>query len=323
MNATPRHSVIIPAYNAPATISTAVESVLAQTVTDLELIVVDDGSADSTPDLVERLASTDRRLRLIRQPNAGTAAARNRGLADARGSLVSLLDNDDAWLPTHLERAEAKLGARADAGIAYADAWILEDSTGRVNRRTSLSFYGDRAAPDAGVDELLAALLVKNFIIASSTTITREALNRVGEFDPGLRGTDDWDMWLRVATAGLTALQSGSDPSVVLRKSADSQSSDLAMMVRGNTEVLRRAVARLPAGSDAAALAHARLAADERWLRRLEAPTRLEAAAAAVRRALLPLRRAALERRAWIEPPAAVGAVIGGRPGRAADRDPI
>ncbi len=277
--------------------------------------MVDDGSADSTPDVVAGYAAVDERVRLIRQANAGTSGARNRGLAEARGSLISLLDNDDAWLPAHLERTAAALDGHPEVGLAYADGWIYEDAMGRVNRRPSLTFYEDRAAPDADVDELLAALLVKNFIIASSTTMTREALERVGEFDPELRGTDDWDMWLRIATAGLTARQVAPEPTVILRKSARSQSNDLAMMVRGNAEVLERTVARLPSGSEAEALAEQRLAVNREWLATLEAPTRGQAFEGMLRRRLGPVKRAALERRDWIEAPPEVSAVIHGPDG--------
>lgn len=309
MSPPPHHSVIVPAYNAPRTIRTTVESVLSQTTTDLELIVIDDGSADQTPAVVSSYADRDPRVRLIRQANTGTAGARNRGLAEARGELISLLDNDDAWLPHHLERAEATLADRG-VGVSYADAWILSDETKLLHRRTSLSFYADRAAPDAGAEQALAALLRKNFIIASSATLTRTALELVGEFDAELRGTDDWDMWLRVTGAGLSAHLSDPEPTVLLRRSERSQSSDLAMMVRGNTEVLERALARLPQGSPARPLAERRLSEDREWLRELESPSVTEALAGRVRRRLGPIKRMALERRDWIEAPAAVREAI-------------
>lgn len=310
MSAAPRHSVIVPAYNAVRTIRTTIQSVLAQTASDLELIVVDDGSADTTAEIVAEYAASDRRVQLIRQANGGTAAARNRGLTEARGDYVSLLDNDDAWLPWHLERTAAALAAHPEAGLGYADAWIFNDATGRVNRRTSLSFYPDRAEPDADVEDLLASLLVKNFITASSTTMTRNALDRVNEFESTMRGTDDWDMWLRIATAGFTARLIDPEPTTILRFSESSQSSDLAMMVRGNTEVLERAVARLPGGSSAGTLAAERLAINADWLRRLENPTRGEAIEAAFRRTFGPVKRAALARRDLVEPPEAVRAVM-------------
>ena len=303
MNPAPRHSVVVPAYNAPETIRTTIESVLAQSTADLELIVVDDGSADETPEVVAGYAAGDPRITLIRQENAGTAGARNRGLADSTGAFVSLLDNDDAWLPRHLELAEEAFAADPSAGIAYADAWILDDETKRVHRRPSLSFYEDRAAPNANAEDVLGALLRKNFITASSATITRSALDLVGDFDASLRGTDDWDMWLRITAAGMTARQAGAEPSVLLRKRSEQQSSDLAMMVRGNTEVLRRALERLPEGSPAHALAAERLAEDERWLSSLVEPTPGEALEGFLRRHLGPVKRAALERRDWIVAP--------------------
>lgn len=310
MSPAPRHSVVVPAYNAPGTIRTTIESVLAQSAGDLELIVVDDGSADDTPEVVAGYAREDSRITLIRQENAGTAGARNRGLAESSGAFVSLLDNDDAWLPPHLELAEEAFAADPSAGIAYGDAWILDDETKRVHRRPSLSFYGDRAEPVASAEEVLGALLRKNFITASSATMTRDALERVGDFDASLRGTDDWDMWLRITAAGMTARQAGVEPTVLLRKRDEQQSSDLAMMVRGNTEVLRRALSRLPEGSPAHALAAERLSEDERWLSSLVEPTRGEAFESFLRKRLGPVKRAALERRDWVEAPDAVREAI-------------
>lgn len=97
-------SVIMPAYNAAATIARSIDSVLAQTLGDLELIVIDDASTDATVALVERYASSDARVRLVRQPqNAGVAAARNAGMAVARGDYVAFLDSDDRWHPRKLE----------------------------------------------------------------------------------------------------------------------------------------------------------------------------------------------------------------------------
>jgi GT2 family glycosyltransferase len=307
----PRTSILMPAFDAHATVRESVESALAQTVGDLELIVVDDGSADETPEVVSSYAARDERVRLISQANAGTSAARNRGLAEARGMFVSLLDNDDAWLPTHLQRSTERLEAAPGAGLAYADAWILDDASGRINRRTSLSFYPHRAAPDADADELYAALIEKNFVIASSATLTREALDAVGAFDAELRGTDDWDMWLRVAGAGFGAVRAAPEPLVVLRYSATSQSSDLPMMVAGNLDVLRRAIGREPEGSTRRVAAEERLAANEAWLARLTEPRPGQALRAAIRSRLGRIRRALTGRRTWRTPPAEVTAALG------------
>ena len=97
-------TVVIPAYDASEFIGPAIESVLGQTHRDFELLVVDDGSSDETGSIVETFAGRDDRARLLSQSNSGVAAARNRGIAEATGELVALLDQDDEWLPNKLER---------------------------------------------------------------------------------------------------------------------------------------------------------------------------------------------------------------------------
>src|SRR5438874_4376035 len=97
-------SVIIPAYNAEQFIERTIDSASQQTHRNLEIIVVDDGSTDQTASIVKRLTKKDRRLRLIRQPNAGVAAARNRGIKESRGDYLAPLDSDDLWHHTKLEK---------------------------------------------------------------------------------------------------------------------------------------------------------------------------------------------------------------------------
>ena len=106
----PKVSVIIPTYNRSLSVREAIESVLAQTYRDFELIVVDDGSADNTPSV---LGSFGERIRGIRQANAGVSAARNAGIRAAKGEWVAFLDSDDLWVPQKLERQMAGVALRA------------------------------------------------------------------------------------------------------------------------------------------------------------------------------------------------------------------
>ena len=137
MGGSPTFTVVIPAYNARTLIGSAIRSVLAQTRDDFELVVVDDGSQDGTPEVVSGI--DDPRLRLVRQDNTGTAGARNRGIQESSGRLVSFLDNDDLWMPTYLERMGAELDADAGAGFAYTDGWGFDDRTRRIMRRSAMS----------------------------------------------------------------------------------------------------------------------------------------------------------------------------------------
>lgn len=130
-------SVIIPAFNAEATLAQTIQSVFAQTRGDWELIVVDDGSSDATTSIVERYAYLNRRVRLVSQGNKGPSAARNNGVMRARGDIVAFLDADDTWQPTHLEKAIEMLEADKQLGVAFAPCKIVDDSgrdTGQLTR---------------------------------------------------------------------------------------------------------------------------------------------------------------------------------------------
>ena len=164
----PRFSVVVPAYNGSETIAATIESVLGQTETDLELIVVDDGSADDTVAVVSRFRS-DPRVTLIEQENQGTAAARNTGIAAAQGEYVAFLDNDDLWMPEYLAEAGAALDREPDAGFAYCDAWGFDDATRRFLRRTELESRPD-AGPGAGSEATLEQLVRVNFVMSSVCT---------------------------------------------------------------------------------------------------------------------------------------------------------
>lgn len=305
----PTFSIVVPAYRATSTIPTTIESVLNQTIEDFELLVVDDGSGDSTADVIAAYAERDERIRLIRQENAGTAAARNTGVAHSSGRFVSLLDNDDAWLPGYLSAVEAELERHPWAGLAYADAWTFDEHTKRVHRLTTLQDLPPLERT-LGAEDLLEALLRVNFITASSATLTREALGEVGAFATEISGSDDWDMWLRVAGAGYGAIRAGSEPLVLLRESETSQSKDLRMMIRAGVSTVERAVERAEPGSKAAADA---LEARNRlgsYLQRLEDTSSRRARIDRLRGAASKAKRRATRRWTWKRPPPQVRAVL-------------
>jgi glycosyltransferase involved in cell wall biosynthesis len=198
----PEFSVVIPSYNHAAYIGEAVESVLNQTRPDLELIVVDDGSTDSSLEVLSRFS--DPRLRVIAQANQGAHAALNRGLEAAAGEYIAILNSDDAYHPQRLEKAAIALAADPQPGLVgsyieivdsrgkpqgvkhgYADCppWLLE--------RPERSFR-------AGAD-LQDALLTENYWSTTSNFVfPRRVFHQVGGFLP-LRFTHDWDFALRVS----------------------------------------------------------------------------------------------------------------------------
>ena len=144
------------------------------------MIVVDDGSADGTDDLVAAIASTDERVELIAQPNQGTAGARNTGIARASAAYVSFLDNDDLWMPRYLEAAGEALDGAPEAAFAYCDAWTLVHSSSRLRRRTELEA---RPGPEPGAswEQVFVTLAARNFVM-SSATVRAGALREVGGF---------------------------------------------------------------------------------------------------------------------------------------------
>jgi glycosyltransferase involved in cell wall biosynthesis len=216
----PEFSVVIPAYNARSTIRSAISSALAQSERDLEVVVVDDGSTDGTAGCVE--AESDRRVSLIRQANRGLPAARNAGIAVARGRYITLLDSDDMLLPTYLERCGAALRENPGAAFAYTDAYVVDDRTGRVRQRTAMQRHAPAGPPPADRDGLLLALIEVNFVFVA-VTLEAGAISDVGGFDESRRSAEDWDLWLRLLIAGYEGIWI-SPPQAVYRKH-DSQMS--------------------------------------------------------------------------------------------------
>ena len=229
----PHFSVLCPAYNARLTIEATLRSVLAQTYEDFEMVVVDDGSSDETPELIEAFAAADPRLRLVRQANAGTAGARNRALAEARGGLISIIDNDDMWMPSYLESIAGAMDGQQEIGLCFSDIWMMSDRTRRVHRQTIERLAEDPQMRVIPAKELELALLADNFVPASATTISRAALEATGGFDSTavVKGSDDWDLWLRVAHAGFGAIALPG-ALAVWRDREDSESKDRLMMFR-------------------------------------------------------------------------------------------
>jgi glycosyltransferase involved in cell wall biosynthesis len=182
----PRVSVIIPTYNRKAFVLEAVESVLAQTYGDYELIVVDDGSPDNTGEVLKRYGE---RLRYVYQTQQGVSAARNRGFELAQGEFIAFLDSDDLWLPQKLALQVAFMDQHPEAQICYTDEiWIRRGK--RVNPQKKHAKYSGEIYPRC----------LPLCIISPSSALMRRALfKQVGAFDPGLPVCEDYDLWLRVA----------------------------------------------------------------------------------------------------------------------------
>jgi glycosyltransferase involved in cell wall biosynthesis len=251
-------NVVMAAYNASATIETAIQSVLSQTRPDFELIVVDDGSTDDTAEKVDRFCR-DRRVRLFRQTNRGLPAARNAAIAVGRARYVTILDSDDLLMPTYLERIGRVLERTPTAGIAFGDAWRLDDRSGRFWHQTVMVARGaPRPVPtDAGA--LLAALVKSNFV-PIMFTVRRAALQRVGDFregEPEL--AEDWELLLRLAASGYPAAVVPGVVGVYRRNVPGSFTIDHARMLRLSRETLRVFLDEHPAPTEVKAIARMRI----------------------------------------------------------------
>lgn len=186
----PGVSVIIPAYNCAATLSAALESALNQTLPPREVLVIDDGSSDDT---AAAAAAYGPPVRLIRQPNAGAAAARNRGLREAAAEFVAFLDADDLWAPHKLAVQVEALRSRPQAVLAYCDYDVLNTATGIVTRRQGVACSG----------HIARQLFVDGQGVTTSMVVIRRAvIEAVGLMDETLTCAEDWDYWLRIAEHG-------------------------------------------------------------------------------------------------------------------------
>ncbi|MDZ8083514.1 MAG: glycosyltransferase [Nostoc sp. SerVER01] len=229
----PKISVIIPAYNSENTILNTINSVLSQTFMDLELIVINDGSQDSTLDIVKQIP--DPRIKVFSYSNAGGNVSRNRGLNLAVGEFVSFLDADDLWTPDKLESQLKALQENLTAKVAYS--W-----TDYIDTNGEFVLSGKRTNVNGDVYE---SLLVSNFLEnGSNPLIYRTALITLGGFDESLAAAQDWDMWLRLASkfdfVCVPSVQ------ILYRISANSVSSNLVRQEKACLQLLERAYQERP-----------------------------------------------------------------------------
>lgn len=189
-----RVSVVIPAFRAAGYIGGALQSVFAQTFTDFEVVVVNDGSPDEAA-LEAVLGEFCSRVVYLKQPNLGAGAARNAAILRSTAPLVAFLDADDRWHPDFLRQQLALLSEGSGADVVYADAELVGDGP-LAGRR-----YMD-VAPSSGEVTLETLLLQQCNVITSAVVASRAAIVAVGLFDERLRRGQDYDLWLRLAHAG-------------------------------------------------------------------------------------------------------------------------
>jgi glycosyltransferase involved in cell wall biosynthesis len=187
----PLITVITPAYNVASFIEETIDSVGAQTEPRFEYLIIDDASTDGTADVVERRIAGDDRMRLIRSAHLGGAAARNQGLAEARGAYISFIDGDDRWSPRKLETELAALSSLGpEYGAVFSRSWLISEGGIKVGVQRARKGRHD-------FDDLL----VDNCPMGngSSLLLKRSCFAEAGTFNTGLHSAADLDMWLRIA----------------------------------------------------------------------------------------------------------------------------
>ena len=259
----PRVSVVIPAWNRVGSIRMAVESVLRQTFTDFELLVVDDGSTDGTIDALSDI--TDPRLRCLANPhNMGPSAARNTGIRAALGDWVAFQDSDDEWLPRKLEMQMARLAKAGPEVIAcYTGMGIVGLPGVDRDRRTTLRYIPGPKEPKVE-GALREALLARSFISTQMLMARRSTLLKIGGFDEGLPALVDWDCVIRLSEHGTFAFVDA--PLVLQYFSDNSITHSNAKRMQARTLILRKHQAALSAYPQVLAAHHVAIAGEQRRL---------------------------------------------------------
>ena len=253
-----RVSLVIATFNHARLLGGAIDSALAQTLHGVDVIVVDDGSTDDTQAVLARYAG---RVRVLRQPNRGLAAARNAGLAAARGTYVAFLDADDVMAPAKLAEQVAVLERAPTIGWTYCDVLIETVATGATVRASERFGYASRMLEGWLFPELIHG----NFIPAIAPLVRRTALDAAGGFDERLTALEDWDMWLRLALIA----EARYTPAVLVsyRIQPGGMSEDRARMDRNRFRVLDKLCRTRPAALEGLGAVGRRIIADtHNWL---------------------------------------------------------
>jgi glycosyltransferase involved in cell wall biosynthesis len=189
INKNPTVSVIIPTYNYADYLPEAIESVLKQTFRDIEVILVDDGSTDNTPQIVQKYL-TNPLVHYVRKENGGQASAKNRGIIESTGEFIAFLDADDIWFSNKLELQLQLFGKNPHTGVVYSRR-IYIDPSGKPLPTIQRKLHRG---------SILNKIYITNFVCFSSSIVRKNCFQRLGLFDEKLRFSEDYDFWIRVAS---------------------------------------------------------------------------------------------------------------------------
>lgn len=230
----PLISVVIPVYNGEKTIRETIESVLNQTLSNLEIILINDGSQDSTLKIVSSVK--DFRVKTFSYPNKGLSASRNRGISQAAGDYIAFIDADDLWTPDKLEAQFNALQANPQAAVAYSWTDYIDEFGQIFCQGSHFNYTGD----------IYTKLLVTNILESGSNALIRkQVFTEVGGFDESLRAGEDWDMYLRLAARyHFVAVPA---PQILYRVSVNSMSFNIPQQEAECLKVIERAFNQAPA----------------------------------------------------------------------------
>jgi glycosyltransferase involved in cell wall biosynthesis len=231
-------SVVTPAFNAGRYLAETIESCLAQTHGNLELLIVDDGSTDDTQDIAERYARADSRIRVFHIANSGVAVARNVALEHARGAYVALLDSDDVWMPEFLERQLDTLSRYPAFDVVTSNAF----NRGGPFHGEGLWPVSQEIRPISLID-----MIVREEAVNIFSVFRRTVIERVEGFDQNFTGNEDYHFWLRAAVAGCRFVGDFT-PRGYYRRRTDSASANQRRMLAGILNVFNNLRPQLPAG---------------------------------------------------------------------------
>jgi glycosyltransferase involved in cell wall biosynthesis len=221
-------SVVIPTYNRQLKLKRALDSVLDQTLKDIEVIVVDNASVDGSQAYINSLQ--DPRIRYIRhETNRGGPAARNTGIKSAKASLIALLDDDDEWFPAKLAKQVEKFKqASSDTGLVYTSAEIYDESKQKILSVNPTGFRG----------QVYTRMLLSTILGSATVLIKRECFDRIGTFDENLSSCQDWDMWLRISQA--YEFDYVDEVLARINVHGDQISADYAKLIPGRTRMVQK-----------------------------------------------------------------------------------
>jgi len=228
-------SVVIPLYNKSAYIERTIRSVLSQTFQNFEIVIVDDGSQDSGPDIVRNI--DDPRIRLIHQKNSGASAARNRGILESTSDVIAFLDADDEWTPLFLETVQRLRTRYPEAGI-YATDRLSQTPDGRMTR---CRYIGIPSAPWEGMisSYFITAGLSDQPVCSSATAIPKKVLEEIGGFPVDVRIGEDLMTWFNIALKYPLAFSR--KIGAIYHKDAENRTESLAMDKMWKFALIRRA----------------------------------------------------------------------------------